>query len=296
MITSAQRRRQRRKLKETLRAIPGMPAVCSTVMTRLNDPNADFKQIAEELRYDPGLTANVLKLANSAAYGGGQEVDSLQAAFVRLGLKRLMQLVIAEGASDLLQRELGGYGLRPDEFLAHSVWTAVAAETFAEVLTLDSSDLLFTAGLLHDLGKLALDDHVAAAADELMGVLAAGDASSFDHAEDARLGMSHAEAGAWLMSAWNFPEELVEATRFHHCPGAMTEASEQARLTADIVHLSDMLAYSTGLGTGVDGAHYALDDAAVEALGLKEDALEYVAAQTVETYEELKTSLLEAQT
>src|SRR3989339_497853 len=203
-----------KEITREIELFPAMPALCKFVSTHLNDPNVDFKMIAEELKYDPGMTANILKLANSAYFGAAGRVTSLQTAIARVGMKRMFQLVIASGFSKTLVKPLSGYNLRPEELLMHSVFVAVASEELARVTGIHPPDLLFTAGLLHDMGKVIMDKHVEKAV-SIFSEKANKEQAFFDVLEKEILGMCHAEAGGTLLEQWKFPHELISAARFH---------------------------------------------------------------------------------
>ncbi len=283
MTASAQIVERRAKIQNRIALFPDMPAMCRKVFTHFEDPDTDFGVLAEEMRYDPGMTANVLKLANSAAFSAGEPLDSLRTAFVRLGRKRLSQVIIAQGVAGLLRSTLNGYNLRPSEFLQHSVWTAIASEELAKTLDIDDSEMLFTAGLLHDIGKVVLSEFIEQSADDFYRLIEEGN-QPFDQIELSVLGFTHAQAGALIMENWRFPNELIQASLCHHSP--------QNGNTDRIVHIADMLAYSEGIGTGIDGLKYNISRQAVFELRIKPGTLEKVASRTLEKMQELERLLI----
>jgi putative nucleotidyltransferase with HDIG domain len=275
-----------KQIRADIKAFPAMPAMCQTLMTKFSDPEADFGSLAEEMKYDPGMTANVLKLANSAAFSSGMQLDSLKTAFVRLGMKTLFQLVAAQASAPMLKQTLIGYYLRPEELLRHSVWTAVASEEIAVTLKLDAPELLFTAGLLHDMGKVILDGFILLNGTAISTAMHATN-ETFDSIESSILGLSHAEAGAEIMKQWRFPDELVATIRWHHDP---SQAGVHSPIV-DIVHLADMLAYTEGIGTGIDGLRYKVSENAVSELGITTRTLERAASHTLDKMNELERIL-----
>lgn len=276
-----------KEITREIELFPAMPALCKFVSTHLNDPNVDFRQLAEQLKYDPGMTANVLKLANSAYFGAIGRVDSLQTAIARVGMKRMFQLVIASGISKTLVKPLGGYNLRPEELLMHSVFVAVASEELARVTGVHSPELLFTAGLLHDMGKVILDKHLEKTGNKFLEKFSQ-ELVFFDVMEQEFLGMGHAEVGGMLLEKWKFPHELVSAARFHHDPEKTTA---EDRTLVNVVHISDMLSYSEGIGTGIDGLRYRTSREAISSLGLKTSILEMVTSHSMGKVEELEKVL-----
>ena len=109
-----------------------------------------------------GLTANLLKLANSAYFGIPAKVGSVRQAVILLGLKRLVQMVIAACTSAIMDRGVPGYDLPAGDLWRHSLAVSVAAEGLARELKMESAEEIFTAALLHDVGKLAIDAEILA--------------------------------------------------------------------------------------------------------------------------------------
>lgn len=273
-------------IRHRVQTFPDMPAFSAAAAAKLRDPNVDFDALAATLKYDPGLTANILHLANSALYGLAQQVGSLQEACVRIGLNKLLQLVVARGVADRLRHPLPGYGLRPEELLLHSVWVAVAAEELCGVLHRPVPATMFTAGLLHDLGKLIVDECVQTHRAEL-DALAAAEHLTAVEAEARVLGMTHAAAGAEIVARWQFPEELVEAIRWHHAP----LRAERRREAVYIVHLANVLAHAVGIGAGQAPAAGTPAPELITRLSLTPDAIEYVAGQTLGKMRNLHAAL-----
>ena len=273
-------------IRRKIESFETMPVICQQLIKNMNNPDVDFGTLAEKIKYDPGMTMNILKLANSAYFGISKRVESLQTAIVMLGMKKLFQVVVAQKTTKHMLARMDGYDLLPEELLKHAVWTAVAAEEFSRVLRITTPELLFTAGLLHDIGKAVLDPFVAENRDALMDNASRHD-MTFDMLERNILGMNHAEAGSELLKRWHFPQELEAVIRLHHEP----ESAGEHRMIVTIVHLADMLAYSQGVGTGIDGLKYRVSEEATQALGLRGKIVERVASQTLETMMELEKTL-----
>ena len=272
---------KREELRQTIAVrigmFPSMPVFVSEILSKLHDRDVDIIQLSEKIRVDPGMTANVLRLANSAQFGAIRSIGSLHEAIVRLGMKQLFQMVVALGITRHIAKPLPGYELVPEELFYHSLWTALAAEELCKTLNIKTPDLLFTAGLLHDLGKLVMDEFVQEYKDELLTLRDQKD-GSFEQLENEIFGINHAEAGALIIDGWNFPTELVAAAKWHHAP---EEAGEYKPLAA-VVHIAEFLAYSEGVGTGIDGLTYHLSSETISDLGLKTKTIEYVASQVPE--------------
>jgi putative nucleotidyltransferase with HDIG domain len=232
------------------------------------------------------MTLNILKLANSVQFGASRNIDSISTAIALLGINRLFQVVVAQRAAKLLKNKMVGYDLVPKELLRHSVWTALAAEEFSRQLHLRTPDLLFTAGLLHDVGKVVLDPYVAKMKVQLDEESNVG-TTTYQDVERAVLGFSHADIGAMLMQRWHFPKELEAMVRLHHDP---VSAGDYFEVTM-VVHLADMLAYSSGVGTGIDGLKYRVCEDTKLLRGLTGRTIERVASQTLDKMTELEEVL-----
>ena len=111
-----------------VKAFPGMPATSAKLLKMLKNPESSAAQIEEILKYDPGLTANILKLTNSAYFGIPTKVSSVKQAIILLGWKRLLQLVMTMCMSTVMKKPLPGYDLPHGELWRHSVAVSVAAE------------------------------------------------------------------------------------------------------------------------------------------------------------------------
>ena len=119
-----------------VKAFPGMPATSAKLLAMLKDPESSAAQIESVLKYDPGLTANILKLTNSAYFGIPTQVSSVKQAVVLLGWKRLLQLVMTMCMSTIMKKPVPGYNMPPGKLWQHSVAVSVAAELVVKALKL----------------------------------------------------------------------------------------------------------------------------------------------------------------
>ncbi len=276
----------RERIEKHIDGFKEMPPLCRNLLVYLDDPDVDFKTIRDTVQYDPGLTANVLRLANSVYFGAAHEVNSLQSALVRLGMRRIFELVLTLTISPRLVTALPGYGLEARELLRHSIWTAVAAQELARLLEMQDADTVFTVGLLHDLGLLLLDPFIEEQKEAFEQILGR-QRISFDRAEQEILGMDHAEAGARILTRWQLGSEIADGVMLHHAP----ELAQDHRFLVYLVHLADMLSLSEGIGTGIYGLHFSVSREPVKALGLKKEHLEYTASKTLDRMRELEKIL-----
>jgi len=262
-------------------SFPNMPVAAAKLLSLLNDPERSLFQVEAVLRLDPGLTANVLKMTNSAYFGLPSKIGSVRQAVVLLGSQNLVQLVLASCVHSAMEKPVAGYDLSPGELWRHAIAVSVAAEALVEELKIPAADVVFTAALLHDIGKLVLGGFVK---DELEKIedQATGEIS-FEAAEQCVLGTNHAEIGALILKNWSFPPKIVEAVQWHHSPAAVEEPGDMT----DIVHVADVLSLMIGIGVGREGLQYQPSLAATKRLGLTQFQLEKVASLTLQRVSEL---------
>jgi putative nucleotidyltransferase with HDIG domain len=213
------------------------------------------------------------------------KVGSVRQAVMLLGFKRLMQMVIATCTSTIMDRTVPGYDLSAGELWRHAIAVSVAAEGLVRELQIKAPEEIFTAALLHDVGKLILGQFVQGDYPKIELALEQG--LSFETAESIVLGTDHAEIGAQVLAKWSFPEEIVNAVRWHHKP----ERANGESTMLDIVHVANMLCLMIGIGVGREGLHYAPSTEATVRLGLKPQHLEKVASQTLQWANDLAGAL-----
>ena len=262
-------------------SFPSMPGAAAKMLSLLNNPDISISQIEEILRFDQGLTANVLRLTNSAYFGFSAKIGSVRQAVVLLGAKRLIQLVLTSCVHSVMQKSVEGYDLPAGELWRHSIAVSVAAEALVKELRIPVADFVFTAALLHDVGKLALSDFVEGDLQKIEETASPG--IPFEVAEQFVLGIDHAEVGALILENWSFPPEIVRAVQWHHAPDAV----EKTDSLIDIVHVANVLSLMVGNGMGREGLRYQPSAAATKRLGLKPFQLEKVVSQTCQWVSEL---------
>ncbi len=228
---------------KNVRNLPPAPRVVPELMRLLKQPDVDSSQVVKLISYDPSLTANVLRICNSAYFGAAPTSD-LQEAVTRLGFQQVYQLVAAATGAKLLSAPQPGYGMDQGELWKHSVAAAVAAQLMAKQIG-DDQNLAFTATLLHDIGKIVLTHSLSSAYQKLIHETELKQQPLVD-AEKKLLGTNHAEVGSQLLAQWKFPPNVVSAIWFHHNPQA---AGPNQRL-ASYIYLGNLVSYFMGLGYG----------------------------------------------
>ena len=219
------------------------PRVVPQLLQILRKPDVDNGEIVRLISHDPSLTANVLRLSNSAFYGSAVAINSLDEAVTRLGSQQVYRLVVAVSGALALSPPKQATGIEANELLDHSATTAVAAQIVARDLGEDES-LAFTAALLHDLGKIV----VATVSPNFyvwVGDIEHSQVALLE-AEKKVLGVTHAELGGRVLERWKFPANLSTAVQCHHFPST---AGPHQKL-ATYVYAGNLIAYQIGHGYG----------------------------------------------
>jgi len=207
-----------------------LPSTIVNLLDILKDTSTCADDVRVVLERDPAMTANILKLANSAYYGVRRTISSVRDALVMLGNRSVATLAFATGMTPILRRDLAGYGEDREELWRHCVIAGAAAALAADLSgNQEKRCEAFTAGLVHDSGKLIINDWLMK---ERLTLPATSNDAELRAAEIDLLGFDHAEAGAELALAWGFPEALVDALRFHHEPSRTTGNLEIVRAVA----------------------------------------------------------------
>ena len=264
-----------------VKSFPSMPGSTEKLLKLLDNPDTSAAHIGQFLRYDPGLSAKLLKLTNSAYFGLPCKVGSVKQAVVLLGWRRLVQLVMASCVNAVMDKPVPGYDLSAGELWRHSIAVSVAAEDLAKELKISASEEIFTAALLHDVGKLVFGRFVKEDLEKIETEASIG--ISFEVAERIVLGTDHAEIGAQILKNWSFPTALVNAVRWHHDP----DSAGKTDILVDIVHVANILCLMIGIGVGREGLCYEPSPLATKRLGLRTTHIEMVASRTLQYVDEL---------
>ena len=273
----------REEILSQAKTLPQMPAPVVRIMSYLGKPDADYNVIASLIEYDPGLTVNVLRMANSSFFGGGGKVASVREALFRLGTRRIVQLVIASGVAPNARPAVKGYGLAQGELLRMSIAVGLAAEIVAAETGIKPPDHTFTAGLLCNIGKVIMGRFLEMDPGPIL-LLAAREAVPFEEAERRMLGIDHAELGAALLTHWELPEPIITCVRWHLNP-----CSAPVRDTAlDLVHVGHVLATMAGIGQGMDGLQHVVCQQSMDRLNVTPQAMAATLEKLVDGLEEIE--------
>ncbi len=217
-------------LVRRLKNLPPAPKVLHKLQRLVLKPDASIDQIADVIAMEPGLSARVMKMAQSTEFGRGAQVDSIVEAVQRVGLKGVHELVTYAVAAALVGQDLPTYKLDAQLLWSRAIACALAAGSLADRAGLPRRDA-YTAGLVHGIGLMVIDRHSAALRTPRV-LASSGYPVDFAPAEEEWLGFNHAEVGAELLELWGFSEPVVAAVRFQLQPGAAREHRQLAMILA----------------------------------------------------------------
>jgi putative nucleotidyltransferase with HDIG domain len=269
--------------------IPMLSIVASRLLSVINDENHSLKSVIKIVENDPSLTSRVLRVANSAAFAPSQPINTLSAAIVHLGEKMVVGIAIASSSSRLLSRRLKGYECLADELWDHSLRTAVAARELADFATGSfSAGLAFTAGLLHDVGKVVISEFLEGSAEKMVKWCKERKVEDYLAAERDLVGLDHALAGYKIACRWKLPQPLCSAIRYHHHP---SQADGDDRELVYAVHLGDIIAMLGGTGTGADVLAYRMDESYKEYFRVSKADIPLILLRVQEEFSNTKASI-----
>lgn len=259
---------------EQANQLPCAPWVLPRLIATLEDSNATTKDVEQLIAMDPGLASTTLRMANSVFVSmAGQRCDSLDQAVLRLGFKGLYRMAATAAATRWLNQDIKGYGWQKGDLARHSLCVAIAAETLADEMGGHlpfKKEVAYAAGLLHDIGKLALAH---AYPDLFEQIRQMQKTVYWRQAEHEILGYDHTDIGGALLKNWDFPEKFIQVARFYSRP-QMSEAANRALVTH--IHAAKHLAILIGLGVGEEGFQTELDEEALKQAGYSSETMEHL--------------------
>ena len=269
-----------KKLIEKVQGLPTLPTMLNSINQMILNPRTSAKEVSQIISSDPALTSKVLRVVNSSFYGFPNRITTITHAIVILGFNTIKSIVLSSTIFDVFRRGTKPGEFDRTEFWKHSIGCGAAAKVLGRRISYPMLEELFIAGLLHDVGKIVLDQYLPEKFGEVGALVRARDILIVE-AEMSVLGVTHADVGAWLFEKWNLSKGLVDAVRHHHNPAL---AGESQRF-AEIVHVGDVLVRALRFGNGGDQKIPAISESAWASLGLSESELDALLAQTSQEIE-----------
>ena len=257
-----------------IQALPPLPTSAMRVIALTKNPATSARELENVIGQDPALAAGMLRQANSAYYGYARRISSLQEAIVVLGFQATQGLAMASAVGPILKVKLVGYEIEQDGLWKHSMITAMAAKSLCKKQKLPFGDIAFTAGLLHDIGKLVISIYVQEVGAYLLEKVTVANLS-YVELEEKIIGFNHATVGGFLAKSWNLPEDLVDSISQHHAPSSSRNHAE----LSSVIHIANGIASLLGIGGGVDSFLNPIQQEALDRLSLKESDLELIMSE-----------------
>jgi len=260
------------RLIDDLVTLPTLPTVLVQINELVADQNSSAADVAHVIQTDVAIATKVLRLANSAYYGLRSKVSSVQHAIAMLGFNIIKNLAITDTVFENFGEGEGHALFRHEAFWKHCVATGMVARLLAERMGLSRKEVesAFICGLLHDVGKVILDQHLHDRFYEALD-LSGTEQIPLVNAEARILDFTHGDVGALLAERWHLAPEVTTASHFHHDPLA---APAPYQAMSAIVHVADFMARLRPVGHGGGAAHPPLNEEAWEALNLSKASIE----------------------
>ncbi len=225
------------------------PEVALDVLSLAHEVDFSISKLSDKIERDPGLTANMLHMANSAYYGHMKKITSIKDIVVRLGLETVKIIAITSASVGLLKTPQKAYSLRAGDLWTHSYSTALLSSIIARYAQAKDSFAIYTAGLLHDIGKVILDRPLQL---EIMNQNPEGDAGEILDLERRLLHTDHAEVGRALLEKWGLPEIITHSVGLHHAATLPQTKSTGIK----IVYLANKLTHLTKIDSAAEGEYF----------------------------------------
>lgn len=251
--------------------LPSIPDVASKIINLVNDPEVSFKKVADEIMKDQSMTTNILKLSNSAFFSKGKEITSIDRAIVTLGLKEVKDIVLVLVTKPILDKAIMGYDIAKGDLWKQGLLVGTLSKKIAlKKMWKDISDVVFTGGLIHNVGKLVLALFVQNTFKDILNEVRTKNIP-FNDAEKAIMGYNHQEIGEMILIKWKFPPVLRSIVRFYSDPN---NAPDEHKKEVAIVHVANTLCLMAGIGIGSDGLYHEIDSKALKIINTNEAELE----------------------
>lgn len=279
-----QKRAQFKKVLREIKNLPTLPGIVAKLGKMAENPDTTTEQMGRVISKDHILASKLLKLVNSAFYGFPQRISSLNSAIILLGFNVIKSLIISASIFEVMEAQ-------DVELWEHSLGCAVVCNVLARHLGVKDPEEISTAGLIHDIGKVAIKMELPREYEKITELSQKKKISRLE-AEREILGLDHSEVGSWLAKSWNLPNKLVEPIACHHDPHL---AKEEQQASA-IVHFANIMIRGLGYGHAGDIWVPPLNNKAWKLLGLAPADIDPLLREVEEKLWDVKGFSLDIQT
>ena len=276
----------REKLFKIAQQIPASAQILAQLGQLLMDVNSGLEEIARLLRRDAALAARVIRISNSAAYGSGGGIASIEEAVSRVGFSEVYRLTGFASAAQVFDHDLHAYGIPGTVLRSNTLLTALAVESLAKRAAVDSR-VAYTAGLMRSTGRVVLDRLARQALGFGQDFSQSGVASVLEW-EQSVFGCTHAEASALVLEFWHFPASVVVPVRGHHLLAKVPEAN--VRMAA-LLNLGAGIAAESGYMLPGEAGYWDVTPEKLRAAGVSASILQDCVAEAREAFSQIKDSL-----
>ena len=223
--------------------LPTIPSVAGKVVQLVSNQNTTAEHLNKAITVDQALTARVLKIANSSFYGCRSTINTISQAVVVIGFAMIRNIVMAASTKGVYKH----FGLTEKMLHDHAVGTAMASYHVEKAIGLKKSEEAFLSGLLHDIGKVILNNTDPDRFKQAMQTVY-NEGRDYVEVEQEVFGFTHSDVGSLVIKKWKFSEEMEQMIKYHHMPDQLDGSDPYVQRLSAIVQLADALCYKAGIG------------------------------------------------
>jgi putative nucleotidyltransferase with HDIG domain len=259
-----------REIVRKVTELPTLPQVVTAILSLIDSPDSSAEDVNKVMERDPALVGKILKLVNSAYYGLPNKVNSVRQAIVILGFSTVKSLAISASVFDMFDaRRTSGFSR--EQFWTHSIGCGCIARLVGHREAGVDEEVSFVVALLHDIGKLVLDQYAPQEFDAIVNLARAERLSFYQAEREVLQETNHAEIGAWVAEQWKLSAELATAIRYHHELGAVEDL--QIRRLAAICRFSNFICQKRQVGASGNFCEPDMDSEAWATLSIPKEEL-----------------------
>lgn len=267
-----------KKIIEQISGLPTLPAVIGKVTQLMQNPKISASEVGQALSTDQSMASKILKVVNSSFYGFPSRITTVTHAIIILGFNSVKATALSASVFSTFGKSDRETSFNREAYWKHSIGVGSAAKILAKRLQMKEVEEAFLAGLMHDIGKVILDQFVHEAFEQVLKVTKEKNCFIIQAEKEVLGGISHCEIGAWLAKKWNLNEEFIYIIENHHNPSS---ASNNFKM-ASVVHVGDVFARAMELGNSGDMLIPKINPAAWKLLNLTGDILPQIFKEIAE--------------